>query len=421
MQGLDVLDTLTRPENNGTVVPGGFEDVKVAFENAVLAPNEEITVTYSYIVTEQDLGGELMNAVTATGTPVVPNPDPERPDPNPGDEDEVPVVTEDPANSSIVVTKQLTDAFDNPVTIGAATFYVSLFEDEALTRRVGDVRAINFADTQATSGVTFDGLQRGVYYVAETDAQGNVLGANIEHEGGLFSPAYANGQQVTIAQNGANAEFGFANQFLVLPSGYYAYVTNLAITKNVRDSKGRAQKSDETFYAGVFLDEAHTRLATEDDGVSQSIIPISMSGNATATVNIEVANPEEGQRSFYITEVSANGTPVEKIANFAYDWEVENEVLTLESDTTDASVTITNTVAEQDEEHTDTVIEDPSDKTEQNGQNVEGAGMAKMNTKSVKTGDETPIFGFVLLLTTSALILLILEERRRRHRSEDNQ
>ncbi len=421
MQDLDVLDTLTRPENNGTVVPSGFEDVLAAFENAILAPNKEVTVTYSYIVTEQDLGGELVNAVTASGAPAVPNPDPERPDPNPGNEDEVPVVTEDPSDSSIVVTKQLTDAFENPVTVGAATFYVSLFEDEALTRRVGDVRAINFTDTQATSGVTFDGLQRGVYYVAETDAQGNVLRANIEHEGGLFSPAYANGQQVTIAQNGANAAFEFSNQFLVLPSGYYAYVTNLAITKRVRSSQGRAQKSNETFYAGVFLDEAHTRLATEDDGVSQSIVPISMSGNAEATVNIEVANPQEGQRSFYITEVSADGTPVEQIANFAYDWEVENEIVTVESDTTDASVTITNTVVEQDEAYTDTVIENSSENTEQNGQKVESAGMAKMNTKSVKTGDETPIFGFALLLTASALILLILEERRRRRRSGNNQ
>ena len=149
--------------------------------------------------------------------------------------------------------------------------------------------------------------------------------------------------------------------------------------------------------------------------------PISMSGNAEATVNIEVANPQEGQRSFYITEVSADGTPVEQIANFAYDWEVENEIVTVESDTTDASVTITNTVVEQDEAYTDTVIENSSENTEQNGQKVESAGMAKMNTKSVKTGDETPIFGFALLLTASALILLILEERRRRRRSGNNQ
>ena len=302
------------------------------------------------------------------------------------------------------MTKQLTDAFDNLISIDRATFYVALFEDEALTKRVGDVRAIDFSVAQATSSVTFDKLQRGTYYVAETDASGKVLGTNVEHDGGVYSPAYAKGQKVEITENAGTAQFSFSNQFLVLPRGFYGYVTNVDITKNVLNIHGKAKKSTATFYAGVFTDAAHTKLATEDDGVSQSIIPIKMAGNSSATVSIEIANPDEGTRTFYITEVSSNGTPVEKIANFAYDWEVENGVLTLEKDSTDALVVITNTSNTDEESTVEENQNDGKKESEKTG----------TKTKSVKTGDETPILPFAMMLMASAILLLILGEKRRR-------
>ena len=135
-------------------------------------------------MTEQDLGGELKNAVTVSGKPTVPDPtpDPENPEQPPKGEDDETVITDDPFNSSIVVTKQLTDIFDNLISLNEATFYVSLFEDEAMTKRVGDVQPVSFGTAQATSSVTFDKLQRGTYYVAETDASGNVLGTNVAYD-----------------------------------------------------------------------------------------------------------------------------------------------------------------------------------------------------------------------------------------------
>ena len=355
--------------------------------------------------TEQDLGGDLMNKVTVSGKPIVP--DPEVPENLEGVAEET-VITDDPYNSSIVVTKQLTDIFDNLISLNEATFYVSLFEDEAMTKRVGDVQPVSFGTAQATSSVTFDKLQRGTYYVAETDASGNVLGTNVAYDGGVYSPVYANGQRVEITENAGTAQLSFSNQFLVLPNGYYAQVTSADVTKKVLNNHGKAKKSTATFYAGVFTDAAYTKLATADDGVSQSIIPIKMSGNSSASASIEIANPDEGTKTFYITEVSSNGTPVEKIANFAYDWEVENGVLTLDRESTDASVVITNT-SNADEEIT--VEENENQNQNESNKESEKTGV---KTRSVKTGDETPIIPFAMMLAISAIMLVILGEKRRR-------
>lgn len=413
-----IQDVLTRPDNHGAIEPSGIETLKNALAGAILCPKGQETETlqsyveaeYTHVVTDQDLGGELKNVVIVSGKSTVPDPtpDPENPEQPPKDEDDETVITDDPFNSSIVVTKQLTDIFDNLISLNEATFYVSLFEDEAMTKRVGDVQPVSFGTAQATSSVTFDKLQRGTYYVAETDASGNVLGTNVAYDGGVYSPVYANGQRVEITENAGTAQLSFSNQFLVLPNGYYAQVTSVDVTKKVLNNHGKAKKSTATFYAGVFTDAAYTKLATADDGVSQSIIPIKMSGNSSASASIEIANPDEGTKTFYITEVSSNGTPVEKIANFAYDWEVENGVLTLDRESTDASVVITNT-SNADEEIT--VEENENQNQNESNEESEKTGV---KTRSVKTGDETPIIPFAMMLAISAIMLVILGEKRRR-------
>lgn len=76
-------------------------------------------------------------------------------------------------SGKITVTKKVTVA-GTPVKADA-TYYVALFEDEALTTMISDVKAIVLEDAEFGS-VTFDKLSiDATYYVAETDAAGNVI------------------------------------------------------------------------------------------------------------------------------------------------------------------------------------------------------------------------------------------------------
>ena len=130
------------------------------------------------MIEEADLGGALTNAATATGQPAIPDPDPDTPDPDPTPDEpgEVIVDTEDPSNCAVTVTKQTTDYLDEAVVLEAgASFQVALFSDEAMTQRVGEVQTISFNGNSSTASVTFDGLKKGTYYVAEVDGNGHFL------------------------------------------------------------------------------------------------------------------------------------------------------------------------------------------------------------------------------------------------------
>lgn len=124
------------------------------------------------------------------------------------------------ADAVLIVTKQLTYQ-GSPLTAQDAVFYVALFEDEACTKRVSDIKAIVFKNASASS-VTFTGLARGTkYYVAETDASGNVITSGKFAEDGVFQVNFAKGNCAVMENADGTKTITFENQVLELPSGYY--------------------------------------------------------------------------------------------------------------------------------------------------------------------------------------------------------
>ncbi len=381
-----------------------------------LAPQtEKIQITYDYIVQEADKGNIISNEVV--GSPAEPDgkipedgtrtevEDPET-TPKPEGKDEKEVPTEDPANCSIVVTKQLVNIQGDLLSVASAQFYVSLFADEAMTQKVGETKAITFGENQGTMSVTFDQLKRGVYYVAETDAEGKVITSGT-YNNGSFVPQYGNGSKVEITENGATAEFKFDNQFLLLPDEYYM-VKTITITKNVQKKNGGKLKSDETFYAGIFTDAEHTQLA---DIVSENIVPLAMNGKAAATKTIGVTVPIGGEEvTLYITEVTADGTPVEKDDAFEYDVEVAGDTAVLAENSENAEVVITNT-SRKDEPAEPTK---PAEPTEAPEATITSVPENAVPVNGVKTGDDTPIGEFTVVLFLSAVYLVIAAIRRKK-------
>ena len=380
-----------------------------SFDLGILEAGEAKTVTYTYQVKESDLGKSILNTATATGD--VPENPADTPKPEGKDEKEVP--TEDPANYSITVTKRLTNIQGELLAVRAADFYVTLFSDEAMTQKAADTKMIHFDENQGTSSVTFDQLKRGTYYVAETDAEGKVV-AEGTYNNGSYVAQYQAGNKVEITENGTAAQFQFDNQFLLLPDEYYI-VKTITINKTVVKKNGEDLKSDETFYAGIFKDEDCTQLA---DGVSQNIVPLVMDGESTATAKTEVTVPVGGEEiKLYVTEVTADGTPVALNDTFEYDVEINDGFVTLSETSEDATVLIINTSRKEEPEPTAEPAQEPTEapaEPTQAPQITQQPEDRAVTTNGVKTGDDSPLtqLAFMLFAASAAILLIIFLKKK---------
>jgi uncharacterized repeat protein (TIGR01451 family) len=396
-------DLITRPDENGSVEPSGLAAAKEQLIGTVLAPQgdegDTVTVTYSHVVTEEDLGGSFTNHAVIGAAPTTPDPTLETPETDLTGDDEAEVITDDPENCQIVITKTNVQALnEESIVIGEATFHVALFADAEMTQRVSEVTDLVFGENNFSAQATVSGLKRGTYYVAEVDADGKaMLGDLYDFEGGIYAPEYTDGHEVTISDNGSTVSYSFNNSFLVPPEGYYIG-KDLTVTKNVLSKNGADLATNEKFYAGLFEDADFTIPA---ESVSEQIVELDMAGSHTATASVEISVPNDGTAvTLYITEVTADGTPVSQSADFGYTMTISATSFTVAKDSADPAVTITNQSTEEEEIQTETEETVETEKT-----------------KEVKTGDDTPIQFFAFLMVLSAAELLYLEERRRRRKN----
>ena len=415
----DIITYSVTVTNTGNVkltnvkITDSLEGIRLAegqsFDLGILEAGEAKTVTYTYQVKESDLGKSILNTATATGD--VPENPADTPKPEGKDEKEVP--TEDPANCSITVTKRLTNIQGELLAVRAADFYVTLFSDEAMTQKAADTKMIHFDENQGTSSVTFDQLKRGTYYVAETDAEGKVV-AEGTYNNGSYVAQYQAGNKVEITENGTAAQFQFDNQFLLLPDEYYI-VKTITINKTVVKKNGEDLKSEETFYAGIFKDEDCTQLA---DGVSQNIVPLVMDGESTATAKTEVTVPVGGEEiKLYVTEVTADGTPVALNDTFEYDVEINDGFVTLSETSEDATVLIINTSRKEEPEPTAEPVQEPTEapaEPTQAPQITQQPEDRAVTTNGVKTGDDSPLtqLAFMLFAASAAILLIIFLKKK---------
>ena len=304
---------------------------------------------------------------------------------------------------SVSVTKKLVTVDGTVIGAVDATYYVALYSDADCTERVSDVLALNFKNA-SSSTVTFTGLEKGqTYYVGECEADGTCYLANICADGTMYMVDFSDGNAVTVDNADGSTTVYFDNQFEKIPDGYYKEA-ELNITKKLVGSDGKAKNSNEIFYAGIFADEGFTQLSTD---VSQNIVPLDLAGGSEATALVNVALPESGSITLYVTEVDSNGKPVAGAASFKYDVTVDNAQVTLNDDNLSANVVITNT------ENSTKVTPTPGTPNTPNTPNTTGGFSGK---SAVRTGDSTPIGGFIALFAAAAVITgaAVFFKRRRK-------
>ena len=301
---------------------------------------------------------------------------------------------------SVSVTKKLVTVDGTVIGAEDATYYVALYSDADCTQRVSDVLALNFKNASAST-VTFTGLEKGqTYYVGECESDGTCYLANICADGTMYMVDFSDGNAVTVDNADGSTTVYFDNQFENIPDGYYKEA-ELNITKKLVGSDGKAKNSNEIFYAGIFADEGFTQLSTD---VSQNIVPLDLAGGSEATALVNVALPESGSITLYVTEVDSNGKPVAGAASFKYDVTVDNAQVTLNDDNLSANVVITNT------ENSTKVTPTPGTP---NTPNTTGGVSGK---SAVRTGDSTPIGSFIALFAAAAVIAgaAVFFKRRRK-------
>lgn len=304
---------------------------------------------------------------------------------------------------SVSVTKKLVTVDGTVIGAVDATYYVALYSDADCTERVSDVLALNFKNA-SSSTVTFTGLEKGqTYYVGECEADGTCYLANICADGTMYMVDFSDGNAVTVDNSDGSTTVYFDNQFEKIPDGYYKEA-ELNITKKLVGSDGKAKNSNEIFYAGIFADEGFTQLSAD---VSQNIVPLDLAGGSEATALVNVALPESGSITLYVTEVDSNGKPVAGAASFKYDVTVDNAQVTLNDDNLSANVVITNT------ENSTKVTPTPGTPNTPNTPNTTGGFSGK---SAVRTGDSTPIGGFIALFAAAAVIAgaAVFFKRRRK-------
>ena len=104
--------------------------------------------------------------------------------------------------------------------------------------------------------------------------------------------------------------------------------------------KGKEYEVNDIYYAGVFVDKDHTTLLADKEGAY--IIPLVLENESSASFEFKVPYHEDGTATYYITEVTKDGTPVDKVSGLKYKASVKGGKVTVSAEDSLASVTFTN-------------------------------------------------------------------------------
>ena len=308
------------------------------------------------------------------------------------------------SDADLTVTKHLTTNEGEEIKAVDQTFYVALYADEDCTERVSDIKPLVFQNASVSS-VTFTKLEKDhTYYVGECDEEGTSYLANVTADGTLYTVEFHDGNVVEIDNPDGSKAIYFDNQFEEIPDNFYRD-GKLIITKKLLRADGKAKNSSQTFYAGIFADEEYTQFAEEAE---EKIVALDLAGNSKVSRSVTIALPNEGNVTLYVTEVDSAGKPVDGATGFKYEISVENAEITLNQENYQETVEITNKettpTPTPKPSSTPTPTVTPAIPTSNRTQKTPGSFNGTSTRTAVKTGDTTPIDGFIALLAAAAVV-----------------
>ena len=207
------------------------------------------------------------------------------------------------------------------------TYYAALFADKARTQKVSDVKEITVSGLNGS--VSFSNLEKGTYYLAETDEYGNVLSASDIH-GTECKIEYSDGGKVSVSASSAQAVI--KNVYSSLPKGY-RHTATLTITKKLQTASGEAQTDTKTFYAGIYR--------KKDFSDTPTVVALNLKNTSEASAKRRILLSSSNEVNYYIAEVDKSGKRITDEASFGYTIQVDQPEVTLKGGE-EKHVTITN-------------------------------------------------------------------------------
>lgn len=200
-----------------------------------------------------------------------------------------------------IVVNNLITYGGNSQAVVKKTFYAALFSDADCEKKVSDVRELKCEGTWSAYTV-FENLKDGVYYVAQTDEDGNKLdspeGYNVTGNGSKC--------EITSAQKITGAVI--SNELTTLGDDFINTRHSLTVTKNVTiNGNPISDKFNGTFYVSIFTDPYYTNRTNY---IKELKVEKGQSAQATLT---DLSNG-----TYYVAETDAEGNPVEN-SNFDFD------------------------------------------------------------------------------------------------------
>ncbi len=207
------------------------------------------------------------------------------------------------------------------------TYYAALFADKARTQKVSDVKEITVSGLSGSA--SFSNLEKGTYYLAETDEYGNVLSASDIH-GTECKIEYSDGGKISVSASSAQAVI--KNVYSSLPKGY-RHTATLTITKKLQTASGEAQTDTKTFYAGIYR--------KKDFSDTPTVVALNLKNASEASAKRRILLSSSNEVNYYIAEVDKSGKRITDEASFGYTIQVDQPEVTLKGGE-EKHVTITN-------------------------------------------------------------------------------
>ena len=147
-------------------------------------------------------------------------------------------------------------------------YYVALFQDKALKKKVSNVITLTYVEGKKTTAkAAVAGVEKGTYYLAPTDEFGDPVSDesfNLVQKG---ETAKENQNYTTITvkkTEGGKEAIALEYQYTEYPADDFSYEAPITLTKQVKNYTGKAKKVTEEFYAMLYADADHKEALLEE-------------------------------------------------------------------------------------------------------------------------------------------------------------
>lgn len=179
-------------------------------------------------------------------------------------------------------------------------YYVALFQDKALKKKVSNVITLTYSEGKKTTAkAVAAGVEKGTYYLAPTDEFGDPVSDESFKlvQKGETAKENQNYTTITVKKTGDGKEaVALEYQYTEYPTDDFSYEAPITLTKQVKNYDGKAKKVTEDFYAMLYADADHeealleepVKLALKDAASAKETVKVKMTDSSVPVWMAEV-------------------------------------------------------------------------------------------------------------------------------------